>query len=173
MIHYRHDCTTRGHGAALMLAGLPAILAGWFLWTQFTASPATPTDEPCGSSAGDTLGLIFVSLLLIAFLLVFAMGLRHVLQPRTAYVEITDDTISWRDLNGFTIRDHTYPLATISALRRPYEAPDVFELADRTTVAMPYTAIGNHKAFEHALRTAAPHILIEGPDTVLPARLPS
>lgn len=129
-------------------------------------------DDPCSSAAGDTFGLFFVALLLIAFLLVLAMALRHVLRPFAAYVEITDDTISWRDLNGFTVRDYSYPLASICALRRPFESPDVFELTDRTTVSIPYTAIGNRRQFEAALLAAAPHIQIENGSNPLPPTPP-
>lgn len=146
MTFYRTDGTTRRHG--IVGAVFAVFILGGGLACLYFAQPErhlSIVDVVC-------------AVLVVTGLWILPFSVRHVIQPELTYVEVSDESLVWRDWKGFSMSSVSYPLACIRAVARPDESPDCLILDDGSKVFLPAFIIPDtHKLWE-AMSRADPRI---------------
>lgn len=148
MTHYRIEGTTRGHGLA---AGIFASLLGAMMVVCLFAFHS-------GKGEDVVVYLVVVPILVICVGTV-GTAIKHIVHPQSTFVEITDESLSWRDWGDRGMQEMTYPIAAVKSAGRPGDdAHYVLILNDGTAVVPPMLVIPDIAEFNRVLTTVAPQI---------------
>lgn len=147
MRHYYHSCKTSGHGIAGLVFAVPLVALCALGWT-IAAPPFVKG---------------FIALLGLGGVLVLSICLRHMMRPEDAFIEISETQITWKDWQGWGMRQWAFPLDAIVSLRdgRMEDTGDYLVLKTGLCVRLPSLVIPDEGAFFQALQKAAPHVQIE------------
>ncbi len=148
MYRFHIRCTTRQHGLAVLVLMVPLVILCVFELTL------ARDDGP--------LPMILIGLILSGGIFGLGVGLRHSLLPQEAFLAITEDSVSWRKLQGFGMRTSTCPLHQIHAVRYVEDSdnPGLYLiLSSGSGIHIPDQIVaGKESEFVHAIQTVAPRI---------------
>ena len=150
MILYRATTTTRTAGIIVLIT-----CSAIFTMAAFVGSFIYQDTE-----REAVLGLLIVIPLLLFTAYAISFSAYHIYRPQDTYVEITDETVSWKSWIGFGMHEESYRLVLLDSVGRPDEGQDYLKFLDGTMISLPAFIIPNNREFFTALREAAPGVVI-------------